>query len=107
MDPGMTLISRSTCSRTSISTKSSKSRSPIGKPLRQLLDVNGVTCDGLGRLIGDCTTKLVIVDQLGNGRVLSTDGALGILTDPQLSPAHLQRVIDLQPANQRFADPCE
>ena len=48
--------------------------------------------------------ELVVVDQLGHGRVGAADGALGIFAQLQGAEAHAERVDQQQTADERLAD---
>src|SRR6266511_2463970 len=56
------------------------------------------------RLVGDDTAELLVVDQLGDGRVLAADRALRVLANADVLERQLQRVVDEQPPDQRVAD---
>src|SRR6266542_982924 len=56
------------------------------------------------RLVGDDTAELLVVDQLGDGRVLAADRALRVLANADVLEGQLQRVVDEQPPDQRVAD---
>ena len=56
---------------------------PLVQPSLELADADGVPGDGLGGLVGDGPAEGVVVDQLGDGRVLpqtAQAGSLRILT---------------------------
>ena len=55
------------------------------------------------RVGGHRAAERVVVDELGDRRVLPADRALGVLADPHRAVAHLQGVIDHQPTDQRVA----
>src|SRR5579875_1107334 len=60
---------------------------------------------GLLSLIGDHAAERLVVNQPGDGGIISAYRAIRILADADRPVAHLQRVIDHQPADQRLADP--
>ena len=60
------------------------------------------TCGRL-RWFGRDAAKLVVVDQLGHGRIGAADRAIGILAQLQLAEAHGERVDEEQAADQRLA----
>jgi len=53
----------------------------------------------------DRAAERLVVDQLGDRGVLPADRALRVLADLDGAVAHLQGVVDHQPADQRLADP--
>ena len=52
---------------------------------------------------GADAAELLVVDQLGHGRMRAADRAVGVLAQLQLAEAHPQRVVDQEPADQRLA----
>src|SRR5579875_2934543 len=60
---------------------------------------------GLLGLVRYRAAELLVVDQPGDRRVLAADRALGVLLHPDRAVAHLQGVVDHQPADERLADP--
>src|SRR5215217_92194 len=49
--------------------------------------------------------ELLVVDELGHGRVLAADGAVGVLAELHLAEAHAQGVVEQKPSDERLADP--
>ena len=47
--------------------------------------------------------KLLVIDQLGDGRVLAAQGALRIGAQAEFAEFHFQGVEEQQPANERTA----
>lgn len=67
----------------------------------------GVIVEPHGRLLGllgDDAAEGLVVDELGDGRVLAADRAVGVLADLDLAVLHLQGVVDHQAADERVAD---
>src|SRR6266511_2956478 len=56
------------------------------------------------RLVRDHAAEVLVVDQLGDRRVLAADRAVRVLAHPDVLEGQLQRVVDDQPAHQRLAD---
>ena len=50
---------------------------------------------------GRHSAESLVVDQLGQGRLLSAGGALGVLLDPELAELHAERVDLEQPARSK------
>ena len=79
--------------------------------LRDAVDDRGV---GDGLVAGDferadlgglCdAAELVVVDQLGDGRVRAADGAVGVLAQLEGAEVHAERVDQQQAADERLAD---
>src|SRR5215204_2845053 len=61
--------------------------------------------DLLGTLSLRDAAELLVVDQLRNGRVLAADGAVRVLAELHLAEAHVQRVVQEEPSDERLADP--
>ena len=55
------------------------------------------------RLIGDAA-EFLIIDELGDGRMIAAHRALRIAPQLQFAEAHRQRIVQHQPANQGLAD---
>src|SRR5208283_3304305 len=55
------------------------------------------------RFLATDAAELLIIDQLGDGRLVAADRASRIAADLELTEAHLQRIIKHQPADQRLA----
>ena len=50
------------------------------------------------------TAEFLIIDELGDGRMIAAHRALGIAPQLQFAEPHRQRIIEHQPADQRLAD---
>src|SRR5918994_404076 len=61
--------------------------------------------DLLGTLSLRDAAELLVVDELGDGRVLAADGAVGVLAELHLAEAHVQGVVEQKPSDERLADP--
>src|SRR5215210_1141058 len=57
-----------------------------------------------GALLWD-PAELLVVDQLGDRRVLTADGAFRVLAEFHLAQAHAQRVVEHETSDERLADP--
>ena len=54
-------------------------------------------------LLAANSAKLVVVDQLGDGRMRSADRAIGVLAQLEFAELHVQGIDQQQPADQRLA----
>jgi hypothetical protein len=59
----------------------------------------------LGSLSLRDAAELLVVDQLRNRRVLAADRAVRILAELHLAEAHVQRVVEEEPSDERLTDP--
>ena len=72
--------------------------------LLQLDDGDRRVAGRLGCLLRDGPAERLVVDELGDRRMVPAHRAVRVLADLHLAVGHLQRVVDHQPAEQRLAD---
>src|SRR5215210_1950578 len=53
--------------------------------------------------LGDAA-EFLVVDELGDTRVLAADGAVRVLAELHLPKAHAQRIVEEEPSDERLAD---